>query len=88
MRGFRVELSEIENVLLECPGVKSAAVAVHQDAGGIQQLVGYVVGRESEELDEESARAILRSRLPAYMVPAILEPLSALPTMPSGKVDR
>lgn len=88
LRGFRVELSEIEVVLLECPGVQAAAVAVHKDAAGAQQLVGYLVMREGHELDEGAIRPILRARLPHYMLPAILETLPALPTMPSGKVDR
>jgi non-ribosomal peptide synthetase-like protein len=88
LRGFRVELSEIEMVLLECPGVQAAAVAVHKDAAGTQQLVGYLVMREGQEPDEAAIRPILRARLPHYMVPAILETLPSLPTMPSGKVDR
>jgi non-ribosomal peptide synthetase-like protein len=87
LRGFRIELSEIENVLLECPGVKAAAVAVHQ-AAGVQQLVGYVVPRDGQEVNEDQARSLLRARLPAYMVPALLETLPALPALPSGKVDR
>jgi non-ribosomal peptide synthetase-like protein len=88
LRGFRVELSEIEAVLMECPGVQTAAVAVHQDAGNIQQLVGYLVMREGQEPDEEAIRPILRKRLPPYMVPTLLEVLPSLPMMPSGKVDR
>ncbi|HEV3259123.1 MAG TPA: Pls/PosA family non-ribosomal peptide synthetase [Gemmataceae bacterium] len=88
LRGFRVELSEIEAVLLECPGIQAAAVVVHQDAGGMQQLVGYLVTRDGQEPDEDAIRSILRSRLPPYMVPAMLETLPSLPTMPSGKVDR
>jgi non-ribosomal peptide synthetase-like protein len=92
IRGFRVELSEIEAVLLECPGVQAAAVAVHTDAGGIQQLVGYIVKRaaqmDGQEPDEDAIRSTLRSRLPPYMVPSVLETLDTLPMMPSGKVDR
>jgi non-ribosomal peptide synthetase-like protein len=88
LRGFRVELSEIEAVILCCPGIKAAAVNVHQDAAGTQQLVGYVVPATGQEIDEDAIRAILRSRLPGYMVPAILETLESLPTLPSGKVDR
>jgi non-ribosomal peptide synthetase-like protein len=88
LRGFRVELSEIEMVLLEFPGVQAAAVAVHQDAAGTQQLVGYLVLRDAQELDENAIRPMLRARLPHYMVPALLETLPRLPTMPSGKVDR
>lgn len=46
LRGYRVELSEIESVLLACPGVAAAVVAVREDVPGVQQLVAYVVPRE------------------------------------------
>ncbi len=88
IRGFRVELAEIESVLLECPEVKAAAVALREDVPGVQQLVGYLVPRGEAGLDVERLYAPLRERLPAYMVPALLEPLAELPTLPSGKVDR
>jgi len=88
VRGFRVELSEIEAVLVECPGVKAAAVALREDTPGVQQLVGYVVPHAAIPFDAAGARARLRSRLPPYMVPAIIETLPRLPTLPSGKVDR
>lgn len=93
LRGFRVELSEIEAVLVQCPGVLATAVTVREDVPGLQQLVGYVVCRdrsacETALFDEDAARLILRARLPGYMVPAILDVLPELPTLTSGKVDR
>ena len=88
IRGFRVELSEIEAVLLECAEIKSAAVALREDSPGLQQLVGYFVPRTAVAFDEENIRRRLRARLPGYMVPALLQPLAELPTLPSGKVDR
>ena len=88
LRGFRIELSEIEAVLVECPGVKSAAVTLHQNHGSTGELVGYIVPKVSLTPDLSRVRAHLRERLPAYMVPGTLELLQALPTLPSGKVDR
>ena len=88
IRGFRVELAEIEAVLLECPGVQAAAAALREDEPGRQQLVAYIVPCSNEPFDEKAVRAILRARLPVYMVPAILEPLPQLPTLAAGKVDR
>jgi non-ribosomal peptide synthetase-like protein len=88
IRGFRVELAEIEAVLLECPGVQAAAVALREDGPAVQQLVAYVVPQPGTPLDEQSIRATLRGRLPAYMVPALVETLTQLPTLASGKVDR
>src|SRR5205823_1316966 len=92
LRGFRVELAEIESALLECPEVLAAAVAVRSDTPGVQQLVGYVIPRPSAPADpralEMAIKPRLRSRLPAYMVPGLIEPIEAPPTLPSGKVDR
>jgi non-ribosomal peptide synthetase-like protein len=88
IRGFRVELGEIEMVLLECPGVQAAAVALREDGPAAQQLVAYVVPKPTTRLDERAIRATLRERLPAYMVPALVETLPRLPTLASGKVDR
>lgn len=88
LRGFRVELTEIESALLECDGVRAAAVTVREDIPGVRQLVGYVVGRDGARVEEQRLRGLLRSRLPSYMVPAVIDTLTALPALPSGKVDR
>ena len=88
LRGFRVELSEIESVLLACPGVVASVVTVREDVPGVQQLVAYVVPREGEGVIEQTLKETLRERLPGYMVPALIEAIASLPTMPSGKVDR
>jgi len=88
IRGYRVELSEIESVLLECPGVKAAAAALREDAPGAPQLTGYLVPAGATPPGLDKIRAALRARLPAYMIPARLEILDALPLLPSGKVDR
>ncbi|MDZ5602339.1 non-ribosomal peptide synthase/polyketide synthase [Pseudomonas sp. RP23018S] len=83
VRGFRVEPEEVEAVLLAQAGVEQALVVIHQDAVGAQ-LVGYYSGRErTAEL-----LAVLAAQLPAYMVPAHLLHLAAMPVGPSGKLDR
>ena len=87
IRGFRVELTEIESVLLQADGLRAAACAVREDVAGIQQLVGYVVPGDSP-VDEERLRSYLRSHLPVYMVPALIETVTDLPLLPSGKLDR
>jgi non-ribosomal peptide synthetase-like protein len=88
LRGFRIELSEIESALLECDGVRAAAVTVREDIPGVRQLVGYVVPRDGAPAEEPRLRGLLRARLPSYMVPAVIESLPSLPSLPSGKVDR
>ncbi len=88
LRGFRVELPEIEAVMMQADGVQAAACAVLEDGPGRQQLVGYVVPNNGGPVDEERLLSHLRSRLPAYMVPALIEPIAKLPILPSGKLDR
>ena len=88
LRGFRIELSEIESVIMQCAGVSGAVVAVKKVAN-IERLIGYVVSKQNPaELELGNIFDVLRSRLPAYMVPTSLEVLTSLPTLPSGKVDR
>ncbi|HEV3329978.1 MAG TPA: Pls/PosA family non-ribosomal peptide synthetase [Bryobacteraceae bacterium] len=88
LRGLRVELSEIESVLLEGPGVLAAGCAVRINGAGIPHLVGYVVPREGCAVDEDDLGSRLRSQLPAWMVPAVIESVSDLPRLPNGKLDR
>ncbi len=88
LRGFRVELSEIEDALLELNEVRSAAVTVFETAPGIQQLAAYIVPCTAATFDSQQASAYLKRRLPAYMVPMVFEILPDLPTFPSGKINR
>jgi non-ribosomal peptide synthetase-like protein len=91
IRGHRVDLGEIENVLLEDGDVESAVAALVAVAGS-DQLVSYVTRRDGSGTPDDAVIARLQGhlkrRLPDYMVPAYLEVLDALPAMPSGKVDR
>ncbi len=87
VRGFRVELAEIESVLREDPHVLAAAATVI-DRGG-PQLAAYVtVHPTSGPIDRDAVLQQLRIRLPDYMVPAYLDVLEQFPTLASGKVDR
>ncbi|HEX2295538.1 MAG TPA: amino acid adenylation domain-containing protein, partial [Actinomycetota bacterium] len=85
IRGFRVELGEIEQQLLEHPAVVQAVVAVHDTAGGNRRIVAYAVG---EDPDPSDLRAHLAARLPDYMVPSAFVVLDEIPLNPNGKVDR
>ncbi|QSQ19871.1 amino acid adenylation domain-containing protein [Pyxidicoccus parkwayensis] len=88
VRGFRVELGEVEVALRALPGVKDAAVVVKDEEAGAKRLVGYVVQGADEAWDVEALKRQLGRRLPEYMVPSVLMRLDALPLTPSGKVDR
>ncbi len=83
LRGFRIELGEVEAALRSHEDVQDAVVVVSESEGD-KRLVGYVVSTVSSE----QLRGWLRQRLPEYMVPSVLVPLSELPLTPNGKVDR
>ncbi|WP_253910536.1 non-ribosomal peptide synthetase, partial [Pyxidicoccus fallax] len=88
IRGFRVELGEVEAVLSQHPGVGECVVVAREDVPGDRQLVAYAVGRPGKALEEASLREHLSQRLPDYMVPSACVVLEALPLTANGKVDR
>ncbi|MFC0530978.1 amino acid adenylation domain-containing protein, partial [Phytohabitans kaempferiae] len=87
VRGFRVELGEVEGALLRAPGVAEAAVVAFGD-GARRRLAGFVVPVAGVELDVADVRGFVGGVLPDYMVPAVVVVLDRLPLTPSGKVDR
>ncbi|MFB7474170.1 non-ribosomal peptide synthase/polyketide synthase [Kitasatospora sp. NPDC056184] len=85
IRGFRVELGEVEAAIEAFDGVVRAVAAV-RGSEAERRLVGYLVART--EVDTAAVERHLRAVLPEYMVPAALVPLDGLPLTPNGKVDR
>jgi non-ribosomal peptide synthetase-like protein len=89
IRGYRIELTEIESVLLRVPGIAQAVVSTYQPVPDVVELAAYYSARrDTPAVDAGQVYAELRQRLPAYMVPAYLEQLPAIPVLPSGKADR
>ena len=85
LRGFRIELDEIEKVIAEYPGISSSAAAVRK-TGGTEYLAGYYTARET--VSEEKLKAFLQEKLPEYMVPNVLVHLTDMPMTSNGKVNR
>ncbi|THA71401.1 amino acid adenylation domain-containing protein [Streptomyces sp. A0958] len=82
VRGFRVELGEIETALTGHPDVRASAVVMREG-----RLVGYVIPTDDADPDPAEVRAYLAERLPDHMVPTAFVPLDRLPLSPSGKLD-
>ena len=83
VRGHRVELGEVEAALQAVPAVGESVVVAADD-----QLHAYVTSAEGHAANLSAIRETLGSRLPAYMVPATVTVLKALPRTPAGKLDR
>ncbi|MCP3097325.1 amino acid adenylation domain-containing protein [Myxococcus sp. K15C18031901] len=86
VRGYRVQLEEVEHALLGHPAVVEAAAVVFEE-GGVEQLGAAVVPSGDAEVTLDSLRAHCVARLAPYMVPSRLVCLPALPRTPRGKVD-
>ncbi|WP_156763479.1 non-ribosomal peptide synthetase, partial [Mycobacterium scrofulaceum] len=87
VRGYRIELTEIQAALAAIEGVEQAAVIVREDRPGDKRLVGYVVESDPGTVHPAAARAELAGRLPGHMVPAAVVVLQALPLTVNGKLD-
>lgn len=88
VRGFSVDLSAIENVLMSDEGVHRAVVAAPADAEGQRRLVAYVLPASGVELSVKRLRDLVSATLPNYMVPASIEIVSELQMGSTQKVDR
>jgi aspartate racemase len=88
IRGYRVELEEIEAALARHPAVPQAAVVACSNTRGEKSLIAYVVLQRRSCVSMEELRRSLRQALPDYMVPSAFLELESMPLTPNGKVDR
>lgn len=85
LRGFRIELEEIEHALLQIPGIKQAAVIIHQNAA-TQELRAFYSA--AYPISKNNVRQTLLQQIPAYMIPHQLIELESMPLNQNGKIDR
>ncbi|GMT99445.1 non-ribosomal peptide synthetase [Corallococcus caeni] len=88
VRGYRIELPEVESALLAHPQVRQAVALVREDVPGDKRLVAYAVAQPDQRLDPAALRTFLLERLPDFMVPSSFVPLDVLPLTANEKVDR
>jgi non-ribosomal peptide synthetase-like protein len=86
LRGFRVELNEIETVMMDYAGISQAVVALPEPTQST--LVAYLLLEQHQKVDLDAFKDFLRSHLPDYMVPGLFELVEAFPLLASGKVNR
>lgn len=88
LRGYRIELDEIEAAVVSHPGVEEGAVfVIRQDELAVQIHAAYT-RKASFEADPSSINQRLKRLLPPYAVPSVIKPVGELPRTTSGKIDR
>jgi amino acid adenylation domain-containing protein len=85
LRGYRIEVGEIEARLAEYSEIEDAVVIAGEDGSGSRRLIAYYTGGE---IRAEGLRSHLARSLPDYMTPTVYVRLERLPLTPGGKVDR
>jgi acyl carrier protein len=88
IRGFRVEIGEVENALAKHPAVAESTVLARDDASGNKRLLGYALARPGIHVDGRALREHLQKCLPEYMVPSAIMVLERWPLTANGKLDR
>jgi hypothetical protein len=88
IRGHRVELGEVEEVLRRHPRVSEAVVVAREDATGSLRLVAYIVAHEPDGEVPSDLASHTRAWLPDFMAPSVFVALEEFPLLPNGKIDR
>lgn len=88
VRGFRVELGEVEAVLSRHPQINQAVAKVHGESAREKYLVAYFVPIPGESVTVEQLRTFLTEQLPDYMIPSAFVEMESFPLTPNGKVNR
>lgn len=87
VRGFRVELKEVERAVVSYDGIKETAVIPRVDSMGVTSIACYYTAKENNIILEELT-GYLREMLPDYMIPSFFIEMDEMPLTPNGKIDR
>lgn len=88
VRGYRIELKEIENALADHPGVRAGIVEPRREASGDVRLIAHIVARSGNRSSASELREFLKSRLPGHAIPSAFLFLDQVPLNAHGKIDR
>ncbi len=88
VRGYRIELEDVESSLAAHPRVAAAVAKVWPDPSGGNRLSAYLVGKQGPPPDAAEMREFLKTRMPDYMIPSDVIALDAMPLTSNGKMDR
>jgi amino acid adenylation domain-containing protein len=88
VRGFRVELGEIEAALDQYWAIAESVVIDNDDLPGGTRLIAYIVPEEGVEPTSAELYAFLKEKIPSYMIPSIFVTLKQIPLTPNGKMNR
>ncbi|HEY7322580.1 MAG TPA: alpha/beta fold hydrolase [Candidatus Binatia bacterium] len=88
IRGFSIELEEIEAALRTIPVVRDAIVLVSKDEFPDDRLIAYIIPTRGQTSSVSEIRSYLKDKLPDHMMPSAFMFLEALPLTPTGKLDR
>lgn len=87
IRGYGVDLLEVEQAVLSHPGIKKAVAVAKADQNGLPRLVAYVVPRVQQFPSIRDLRQHIRKALPDYMIPSVFVKVDEIPLTSNGKVD-
>ncbi|EIG61459.1 MULTISPECIES: non-ribosomal peptide synthetase [unclassified Bradyrhizobium] len=88
VRGYRIELKEIENALADHPSVRAGIVEPRREATGDVRLIAHIVARSGSRSSASELRDFLQSRLPGHAIPSAFLFLDQVPLNAHGKIDR
>lgn len=88
LRGFRIELEEIEKLLHEHPAIKEAVVVMRENEKADKIVVAYIAIAAGMDITVTTIRVHLKEKLPAFMIPSSIVIMDDLPKSFNGKIDR
>lgn len=88
VRGYRIELKEIETALADHPDVRAGIVEPRREANGDVRLIAHIVAKPGSRSSASELREFLKSRLPGHAIPSAFLFLEQVPLNAHGKIDR